>query len=364
MAKTAKTKVMLHIIMPNQVSGPNTASRLIYNSYLSDTYEFQFLTQHKHAGGKINFSLIKDLVNQIKRFNPDIIHLSGLQGSGFHAMIAAKLCRKKVLVAVRGASIDALNISSKNKFVFGKIVEPLTLRLADKVYTVCQAMEKRDFIQKHARRNLIGTIHNSAPIISQDSMKNFNLRESHGIAKDDIVVAIVGRMVYDKGITYIIDAIKEINNKKLKFLFIGDEPSGDNLLKQHEDETFDKRVFLLGKQKKETVLSILKESDVFLFATLHENLSNALLEASTMGLAIIATNVGGNPEVITDKYNGLLIPSRNAQAIFESINFLAEDKEFRHMLGENAKKYVAENFAQSKLLKKIDCVYQSMIKED
>lgn len=137
--------------MPNQVSGPNNASKLIADSFLNKKYEFQFLTQRKHAGGKVNISLIRDLINQIKHFNPDLIHLSGLQSSGFHAMIAAKLCRKKVLLAVRGSSVDAIGISRTLRFVFGTVIEPLTLRLSDKVYTVCKAMEKRTFIQNHKR---------------------------------------------------------------------------------------------------------------------------------------------------------------------------------------------------------------------
>lgn len=361
MTKSERTKVMLHIIMPNQVSGPNTASRIIAESYLSESYDFQFLTQHKHAGGKVNFSLIKDLIKQIKEFNPQIIHLTGLQGAGFHAVIAAKLCKKKVILAVRGSSIDALNISTMFRFVFGRIIEPLTLRLADKVYTVCQAMERRAFIQKHTKRNLIGTIHNSAPNISQYSIQKYNIREKFGVDPNEIIVVIVGRMIYDKGVTYIIDAIEKIRNEKIKFIFIGDEPKNKDIFKKLQDEINIGKVLLLGNQKKDNVLSILSESDIFLFATLHENLSNALLEACALGLAVIATDVGGNPEVVQHNINGILIPPANSDKIREAIIFLIDNKDVRCEFGKEAKKTVETKFSQDYLLRKLENVYIGML---
>lgn len=356
-----KPKIMLHIIMPNQVSGPNNASRLIADSFLSSVYNFNFLTQKTHAGGRVNFSLIKNLKKQIKEFNPDVIHLSGLQSSGFHAVIAAKLCRKKVILAVRGSSVDAIGISKKLKFAFRQIIEPITLHLSDKVYTVCKAMESRDFIQNNTKGRLIGTIHNSAPIINTNSIKCYNLKEKFRFDEDAVIVTIVGRMVYDKGITFIAEAIKQINNKNIKFLFVGNAPKSNGFEESLKLEVGDQRVFFLGKQEKNEVLSILKESDIFLFATLHENLSNALLEALALGLSVIATNVGGNPEVVTNGYNGLLIAPKDSDSIVKSVSLLASDVNMRKRLGQNALKVVQEKFSQELLLKRLHLEYQKMI---
>tara|TARA_R110001606_G_scaffold384411_1_gene547277 strand:+ start:10049 stop:11125 length:1077 start_codon:yes stop_codon:yes gene_type:complete len=355
-----KKKIMLHIIMPNQVSGPNNANKLISNSYLNKKYEFNFLIQRFHAGGKLNFSLIRDLMKQIKEFNPDVIHLSGLQSSGFHAVLAARLCKKKnILLAIRGASTDSLSVSKKMKFVFGKIIEPLTMKLSEKIYTVCEAMGRRDYIKNNAKERLIGTLHNSAPKIDFPKIKNLDIRKKLEIDKDSIIVVIVGRIVYDKGITFIADAIKKITDKKIKFIFIGDgdlqKEVSDNLV--HEIQ--EKRVFFMGKQS--NVISILNECDIFLFATLHENLSNALLEACSLGLAVIATNVGGNPEVIKNEQNGLLVPPANSNSIYEKIVFLSENNEKRKELGANAKKYVEENFSQELLLSKLEKIYDTML---
>ena len=71
------------------------------------------------------------------------------------------------------------------------------------------------------------------------------------------------------------------------------------------------------------VNNILKDSDIFLFATLHENHSIALLEAVNMHCAALVTNIGGNPEIIEDKRGGMLIPEKDSDAIVNGLLQLA-----------------------------------------
>lgn len=355
-----KPKVMLHIIMPNQISGPNNAAKLISNSFLKENYEFAFLTQEFHSGGKISVKLIFSLIKQIKTFKPDVIHLSGLLGSGFHAVVAARLCGiKNILLTLRGSSTDAINISKVNRFVFGHIIEPITMHLSKKVYAVCNAMANRDYIQKHTKGRLLETIHNSAPTIDIKSILPFSLREKLEIDSESLIVVVVGRIIYDKGVTYIADAIKNIVDERIKFVFVGDEPREINLPYTLKNEIEERRVFFLGAQK--NVISIINECDIFLFATLHENLSNALLEACAVGLAVVATNVGGNPEVIQHNENGILIPTANSERIKEAIIYLANNKEVRDKLGKQAIKTVETRFSQDFLLKKLENVYNTML---
>lgn len=360
--KNKKAKIMLHIIMPNQVSGPNNAAKLIGNSFLSNKYNFEYLVQNKHAGGKISLSLIKDLMKQIKEFNPDIIHISGLQSSGFHAVLSARLCGlRNILLVIRGSSTDVINLSSVKKLIFRKVIEPLTMKLSKKVYTVCDAMANRDYIIKNTKGKLIGTIHNSAPSIDFKRIKKYNLRNKLEFTNDSLIIAVVGRIVYDKGVTFVSDAIKKITDKRIKFIFIGDGPSQQDLSCKLIVEIKEKRVFFMGKQ--DDVIPILNECDIFLFATLHENLSNALLEACSLGLAVIATNVGGNPEVIKDNYNGLLIPPACSKSIYQTIMLLAEDKKKIKSLGDNAKKVILNKFSQNILLGKVDENYKNLLLE-
>ena len=356
MSMENKPKIMLHVRALNQISGPNVCNMIIFNSNLKDKFQFEYLVHNPVRGFIDNMLIIFDLVKQIKKSDPDIVHIAGLQRAGFEGVMAARLCKKKVLLTIHGSSTDVINFNKK--FLYAKILEPITMWLSHKVYTVCQAMADREHIKKNTRHNFMGTIHNSAPIVNKDAIKLYGLRSKMNIDEDAVIVSVVGRMVFDKGITYIADAIKKTVDKNIVFVFIGEGPLIEEMTLKLSDEIAEKKVILMGKQN--NVLSILKECDIFLFATLHENLSNALLEACALGLAVIATNVGGNPEVIKDGYNGILIPPANSDKIVEAVKLLTNDKAVRLALGTLAKENVNKYFSQELLLQKLEKVYNEM----
>lgn len=352
----SKKKVALHIIMPNQTSGPNTANRLLSTSELSEKYEFCFITQDILSGGKISFELIRRLLVQIKNENPDLLHFSGLQSSGFHAVLAARIAGKtNILVTIRGYSGDHIGLNPIKRWIFNSIVEPLTLRLCKKFYTVCQEAGKRKMVQRN-RKKYLGVIPNAAPII-KDSMKNRNdVRDAIGVERNTYAVVIVGRMVYDKGISYIMDAIDEINNEKIAFVFIGDGPYEDIVKKRFENSS---NVVCLGKRS--DVIEIVNSCDLFLFATLHENLSNALLEAMACGLPVVVTKIGGNVDVVEDGGNGFLISAFSSSEIVEKVSILANDKALNERFSKRSKEIINEKFSQQVVYAKLSEVYDQML---
>lgn len=341
--------------MPNQISGPNTSAKLINNSFLNQVYVFSFLEQKFHAGGKINFKLIRSLYKQIKHFNPDLVHISGLQSSGFHAMIATKLAKKKALLAVRGFSGDAIGLGKFQRFIFNRIIEPITLRLADYVYTVCHDALNNPVIKK-AKPRVNCVIYNPAPNIPI-AFSN-NTRRNLGISKDDTIIASVGRIIKDKGYHHLVEVIHKFSNvKDIKFIIIGEGNYLDQMKKALSDQN--DQVFFLGHRN--DVLDILNECNLFIFPTLHENLSNALLEACITKNAIIATKVGGNIDVITHGYNGLLVNPGDINAMFESINICYHNKEYMIQLAENAYETAITKFSQNVILRQIDSLYKKLI---
>lgn len=355
-----KNTVMLHIIMPNQVSGPNTANKRMASSWLSDKYNFRFVTQSFHAKGKINITLLNDLRKQIKEVNPDIVHLSGLQSSGFHAIVAARLAGcKKIIIAIRGSSGDAIGINALKKFVFTKIIEPITLRLCTKFYTVSTEASRKKMVQNNKKKYL-GVIHNAAPEIKFDIIKaRKETRKELGANQDDFLVAISGRMVYDKGISYIIEAVEKIEDKKIKFVFIGDGPYCEILKNQYKGWIETNKIHVLGQRN--NVMEILSGCDLFLFATLHENLSNALLEAMAVGLPVVATNVGGNPEVVQNGENGFLIPPENSDKMVEYITKVEDDERLKESFSKKSVEIISEKFSQEHLYKEINSIYKLLL---
>ncbi|WP_017413608.1 glycosyltransferase family 4 protein [Clostridium tunisiense] len=351
--------IALHIIMPNQVSGPNTANKRMAQSWLKNEYDFHFVTQTFHANSKINIALIKDLKSQFERIQPDIVHLSGLQSSGFHAVVAARLAGcDKIIVAIRGFSGDAIGIGKLKKFIFTKIIEPLTLKLCYKFYTVCTEASNKKMVQKN-KSKYIGVIHNAAPKIDIDiSQSRRKTRKDLGVDENDFLVVVSGRMVFDKGISFIIDAIEKLNDQRIKFVFVGDGEYCDILRNKYQHLLLCNKIHVLGQRS--DVLTILAGCDLFLFATLHENLSNSLLEAMAIGLPIIATKVGGNTEVVRDGINGYLIPAKNSDEIVKCIMKIKSDDELRMKFSQQSLNIIQENFSQERLYQSIAELYKNI----
>ena len=122
----------------------------------------------------------------------------------------------------------------------------------------------------------------------------------------------------------------------------------------------DSNVSILGKRS--DVMEILLDSDVFAFPTLHENLSNSLLEACSVGLAIVATNVGGNPEVIENNVTGLLVPSKDPVSLSNALRRLILDNNLREILGAKAKENVENNFNAKLIFNQLGEAYDSLLK--
>lgn len=349
-------KIMLHLIMPNQISGPNTANRLIYNSYLKNLYSFSYLSQNVHSGLRINLRLLNDLRHQIKKENPDLVHVSGLQTSGLYAVIAAKLSKKKILITIRGFSGSSTSISKLKRFIYTRIIEPLQLKLCDYFYTVSAEANTNAMLKRFRKKNL-GFIHNSAPVINSKAVFS---RADLGFTEDDFLLIYTGRVTYDKGMYFLCEAISKIEQPNIKLLIIG-EGSYLKEIESNYKELMGKKIFALGQ--KHNVIDYLKISDVFIFPTLHENLSNSLLEACAVGLPVIATNVGGNPEVIINDYNGILVKAKTSVDLSNAILYIYRSPKVRQKFRVNNLLNIEVNFNQNKLLKELEKHYIDILGE-
>jgi glycosyltransferase involved in cell wall biosynthesis len=106
----------------------------------------------------------------------------------------------------------------------------------------------------------------------------------------------------------------------------------------------------------------MNECDFFVLPTLHENLGNVFLEASLVKKALIGTNVGGIPEIIIDKKNGLLIPAGDSEKLADAIRFLYDNPEIRLKYGVEAYNRLTSVFSVDDITNKYDELYQSLLR--
>lgn len=350
-----KKKVLLSFYNTSQIGGPSTAMRRIMNSNLCEKYEFREIVINEHLGKIIKPKVIIRLVREIRRERPDIIYFTGMQLHGFYMALSAWIAgfRKKTIMVVRGSSGDAMNVSGLFRFLFSRIIEPITCRLTYITHTVCIEMANNSIIKNNVK-NFGGVIHNAAPIIDQCySRKAF--RSELNFDENDILLVYTGRIVEDKGIDVLLQAMVSLIDD-IKLVLVGDGCI-DQYKILSQKLGIEKRTFFLGKRN--DVLEILAGCDIFVFPTFHENLSNSLLEACASGLPIIATNIGGNPEVICNGVEGYLIPSRNPDALVDAVNKMTMDKERMRRMGKSAKYKMETEFSQDNIYRKIDELFST-----
>ncbi len=154
--------------------------------------------------------------------------------------------------------------------------------------------------------------------------------------KDCFVVGHIGALVAkDKGQNYIIDVAEKLkNNKKLKFVFVGDGKDAVFLKLKTKKYSLENVVF---EGFRDNIGDYLSLFDIFLFPSLNEGLGSVLLDAMYFKRPIIATKVGGIPDIIKDGYNGILINPYNSNEISDAVMKLYNDPILRKKLSENAK---------------------------
>lgn len=353
-----KKKIILHD-QQYTIGGPKGVLDGITNSYLSGKYCFVRLAQPETCGFNPfkAISFIRKYTKLINQEKADAIYICGLQYAGLLMTIAARLSNvKKVCLSVHGSEWDNPSHTLR-KWILMHIIEPIEVRLADSVFTVCEAAQRSIGALKYAKKGAnAGVVYNTFPNFDFDAIESGRLRRELGLSGDKIIVTTVGRVVQAKGHQNIIEAIKLNVDDRFVYVIVGDGPYLDEYKRQCKDEIASGKVFLLGIRH--DVKEILKDTDIFLFATYHENHSLALLEAVNMKCSVLVTNVGGNSEIIQHSTSGIVIPAKDSNAIVGGL-FALSDKSLRDVYAENAYLFASEKFSIENTYGKLATIFES-----
>jgi glycosyltransferase involved in cell wall biosynthesis len=164
------------------------------------------------------------------------------------------------------------------------------------------------------------------------------VRQRWGLAEDALVVGCVGNYKREKGQRHLIESAARLRQRqpRLRFVIVGDGPLRHDLQAQIAGLGLDDVVTLAGPAS--DAREIYAAFDIVVQASDSEGLPNVILEAASAGSAIVATAVGGTPEILTDERDGLLVPKADVEALAAAIERLANDSELRVRLGIAARK--------------------------
>lgn len=329
---------------------------------LSDNYEFiPVVLNNCHCG--VSLSDICFYRRAICKAAPDIIHIRGAGMESLNAVIGAKLSGQgKILVTVHGMFSDLVYYSPIKRWICRHIIEPMIFGLSDGISCVYEKASQRNVFRQYQKK-MLPFVYNRMPKYSDCSAEEkCALRTELNLPCNARIGVYVGRVTKEKGLSYLVDALKQLDASwpsELCLMIVG---NGDYLQKmQAECATLQhaEQVIFVGQQ--EQVQKYLNVSDFFLSPSLHENLSISILEACAAKLPCLVTDVGGNSEIIENGKNGLLIPPYSAEAITKGIRKIC-----CFPVGDTMKKNICkidyQKFSDKHVDEQLKSVYSSLLK--
>ena len=179
---------------------------------------------------------------------------------------------------------------------------------------------------------------------------------------DTIVLGNIGRLSKEKGHEYLLKAFKQAKTKcsNIKLLVAGDGPLRLSLEKFAHDLDISADVTFLGVL--DDIPAFLNKIDIFVLSSLQEGLPIALLEAMAAEKPIIATTVGGIPEVVENGLDGILVDAANVHELKHAIISVIQNEDKRGEMGQNAQKKVEEYFDLDNTVDELESLYDNLLK--
>lgn len=299
-----------------------------------------------------HISLSKDIVSLwklIKVFRkekPDIVH-SMTPKAGMLCMLAAWICRVPVRIHTFTGLVWPTASGLKRKILMA--TDWLTCACATHVIPEGEGV-KTDLLSH-------GITHKPLKVLGYGNVRGIDLehyarteevmRKADKIrVKDVFTFVFVGRIVRDKGINELVAAFKRLQTRvpKTRLILVGEyEDALDPITPEARKEIEDNPCILaVGKQK--DVRPWLAASDALVFPSYREGFPNVVIEAGAMGLPSIVTDINGSREIIQDGVNGLIVPSKNEDALLKEMERLVEDAALASYLASHARRLVASRY--------------------
>lgn len=240
-----------------------------------------------------------------------------------------------------------------------------SLPAAARVVTVCEAFA-RELAGEGVPARRIAVLHN--PIRAEDVACDEDrrvLREGLGLGEGERAVLAVGRLSREKGHADLLVAFRRLvasePSAKAALFVVGDGPERPRLEAQAAALGVGGRVRFVGQQR--DVRPFYAAADVLALPSHSEGSPYVLLEAMAARLPIVATRVGGVPEMVEDGRTALLVPARDTSALGEGIGRLLADASLARGLAERAAELAATRFAPGTYVRALDALYREVIAE-
>ncbi len=309
---------------------------------------------------RLNPTLIFELARIIKENKIQIVHGQGTRAE-FYARIAKKFTGKATYVSTIAMPVEGFNVNPLRKIIY-RFFDCLTQRFVDRFIVVSESLKEMMVNNRGIISDKVFRIYNG---IEVDKYRpgpddRERIRSELNIDGDIILIGAVGRMVWQKGFEYLIQTIPDVLKAypDVKFLIVGEGTLKERLKAQ--SSKLKVKDYLIFTGFRNDIKEILSAIDILVIPSILEGFPMIALEGMAMTKPIIATKIEGIIEQITDDETGLLVPSKDANALANAINRLISNRDFALGLGMKARQKVEKEFSVEKMVTETEKIYQSL----
>jgi glycosyltransferase involved in cell wall biosynthesis len=285
----------------------------------------------------------------------DILHAHDFY-AGMLGVPAAQYTRVRVIASQR-----YLQFSDRRIHAWGT---GFINRLAHRVLANSDAIRSRILTTSGVPADRIVVVKNGLRLPDQMSRVRAvhdELCQQLGLEVNTRFVGMVAKLRVEKGHRFFIDAARRVARSadNVHFVLVGDGPLRHEIETQVNQCGIRRRVHLLGDRM--DAARLYAGFDVSVMASLHEGFPNAVMEAMAAGVAVVATAVGGVPELIEDGQTGYLVAPANAEALAQRISFALGDEEGRAAIAARGCEFVMKRFSMAKMVKAVEKLYDELL---
>ena len=318
-----------------------------YHTIFADKHKIKYLNP---------LSNIIEAYKLLKKYEFDLVHTHGYRADVL-GIILSRLTGLPVVSTCHGFISNDFNLKLYNK------LDRYLLRYADRIMAVSDGI-KNDLIKSGINEKRIAMIQNAVELNGKKKLFSQNRkakRQLFNIHEKEFVAGYIGRLSEEKGVKYLIEAhtLLTESGAQVKMLIIGDGPQKKELEDLAKDAGSEGSVMFTGFQNE--IESWLPAMDVFVLPSLTEGTPMALLEAMAGGIPVVATAVGGVPQVVDSEKNGILVSPGKPEEIKNAIHVLYKNETLRNSISKEAQETIRKKYDVKDWVNKIETEYSKVL---
>lgn len=306
------------------------------------------------------------MIKAVRRTHPDIIH-SITPKAGLLSMTAGWICRVPVRLHTFTGLVFPTATGLKRQLLV--MTDRLTCKLATHIVPEGEGV-KTDLINNKITSKplkVLGFGNIRGIDIDHYNPENTDVEQAaEKLRRRDLTTFVfVGRLVREKGIDELVEAFMRLHKKypSTRLILVGEEERLIDPLRKETIEAINTEKAIIKTGFQEDVRHWLAASDVLVFPSWREGFPNVVIEAGALGIPSIVTDINGSRDIVSNGENGLVIPPRNANAIFDAMEKMTTDSKLRERLGSKSRPMVTSRYEQKFVRKCLTDYYKEIQKK-